>query len=668
MLLALWWIVYPLAQRLPISLNVVHGLLVVALALCAAGTVRKRASVAVGIPAAAAFVAAISLLIATLGARGDFPVGERWDGAVVGFSHVLFFLCALVLVPQRAKLGDAAADKEDPTAVRMRGGLAAVLGLAALAQLIVVMLGGGEFERLAGTLGNPNLFGAFVAAVGLAVGAFARSRPLSVALFAVFAMVILQTGSRGAFLAGAVVLLGFAARRGVRVGFGVALALAAVLWIVPNPLVERVDALQDHLAYSRPFLWGVGLDNALEHPLGIGASMNKYVFPTDALDPARPWLVAQRHQVGLTHNVFLTLALEWGWLAALAGLALLLWTMWQALRPGPGRLGEDRLGQGAGLGAAVLLVESQVDGLEQNPLLFSLFLLLTAVVLRRLGRPTPELRVHGRVIASSFLVGAVALGAAVLQIDERRDDEAAATAVLRDWRARAVPSEGARENIATFVAQHPDSSRLARTQLDFEVAVLRRELNARATPAQHDGGQRVWDALALARDANPLDPRPLRAAADAALALHRRGGRDPAHLDRYVRYVEELLRLDPYDVDSRRELALEAHATQRAELAHTQLDVLLTLQPYDAFSWWISGLRAQHEGRDEAALAAFIKTRQLIWEARVPAGALNPGARDAVNKLLSRTTMENLEAQRLKLAQRLREERPAKLESQGEQS
>jgi len=657
LLLALWWIVYPLVLRLPIPLRVVHGGLVVALTLCAAVTAWRRRELALGLPVWAALVATASLLVATFHSPDVYPISERIDGAVTGLTHVLFFLTMLVLVPQRAEVDGPRAGLPDPTADRTRRALAVMLGLAALAQALVVFLNGDGLARVQGTLGNPNLFGAFVAAVGLAVGAFARWRPMSMALLALFSVMLLQTGSRGAFVAGASVLLAFAARRGVRVGLTVALIIAVFLWIVPNPLTERVSALDEHLAYSRPFLWGVGLENVAAHPLGLGAGMNKYVFPARAYDPAHPWLVAQRHEVGLTHNLFLTLALEWGWLACAAGLGLLVWTAVRALRPGPGKLGGDRLGQGAGLGAAVLLVESQVDGLEQNPLLFSLFLLLAAVVLRRIGHPTLRARVSGRVVGATLGAAALLLALAVGKIHAERLDASRATASVRAWHERTLDTDAARQRIAELTARHPDSAQITRARLDLEVAVLRRELRVGASPAQGaELAARTWQAFDAAVAANGVDPRVRRRGAEAALALYRRTGRGDAAFERYAELAGELLRLDPYDFDARRELALEAHGADRPELVQEQLGVLLEQAPYDAFGWWIRGLSASAEGRTSDAYAAFVRTRELIWEARVPSGARNPGARDAVEQLLARVDLTQLDAQRRELGRRLKAE------------
>jgi O-antigen ligase len=136
--------------------------------------------------------------------------------------------------------------------------------------------------------------------------------------------------------------------------------------------------------FTRPFLWGTALEIAREHPTGLGPAMFKYVFPAHALDPERPWLLHQRHEVGLAHNVFLTLAVEWGWLAAAALLGLLAWSALRMLRAPGGR--RDPLRLGATLGACVLLLELQVDGIEQNQLVFTVFLLLVAAALARLPR------------------------------------------------------------------------------------------------------------------------------------------------------------------------------------------------------------------------------------------------------------------------------------------
>lgn len=658
LLLALWWILYPLTPRLPWSLRAAHGALAVGLALCSAALVVRHRRVPLGPAVWATLAAVASLLVATFRRPDVFSSGERWEGAVTGLAHALFFVCVWLLVPSRSADGSSAVDEANSRLARR--GLAVVLGLAALVQGMMVWLQSGDVARAGGTLGNPNLFGAFVAAVALAVGAFARWQPFVVALGALFTALLLQTGSRGAFVAGAAVLLAFVARRRLKVAFGVALVVGIVLWTVPNPLTERVAMLDDELTYSRPYLWSVGLRNVAENPLGIGPGMNKYVFPLSAFDPEHPWLVYQRHEVGLTHNVFITLTLEWGWLAGAAGLALAAYTAVRALRGGKIRLGDDRLGQGAALGAAVLLLESQVDGLEQNPLLFSLLLLFVAVVLRRVGRPEPVVVVRGAPLAAALVLAALGLGAAVVDLQRQRIAEDDVDAITRSWREEGLATEAVRAYVADATAEHPESVRMTRTRLAFEVAVLRRETLAPGAPVEARPGAPVWDALVAAQHANPSDPRLLRDAADAALLVFRRSGRDSLAFDRYALLVEGLLRLDPYDVDTLHEFALEAHRADRSALAREQVARLLAIEPDDAFAWWVRALRAEAEQRDSDALDAYRATRQAIFRARVPAGAHNPGLRASVAALLAITDVEAIDRrvslfeERVRAAQRAR--------------
>src|SRR5262249_44954180 len=126
----------------------------------------------------------------------------------------------------------------------------------------------------------------------------------------------------------------------------------------------------------------------------------------------------------------LTLAIEWGWMAAAALLGLLAWIAVRMLRTPGGR--RDPLRLGATLGACVLLLELQVDGIEQNQLVFTVFLVLVAAALARLPRRTgPEL--PGKVVAVVCLAAGLAAGGLAVWRERGYARLAEANALAARW-------------------------------------------------------------------------------------------------------------------------------------------------------------------------------------------------------------------------------------------
>src|SRR6185436_2738188 len=403
-----WLAIYPLVGWQQGTLWPAHLAAVVALGACALPRLWRQARVEVGVPAFATLAALLSLLLSLAVASARLPRREMEWTAVTGVAHALFFLICLCVVPARA-------DEE----ARSRHWLAALLVGVVLGQSLAVW--GGLTEpaiRPTGTLGNPNTLGAVAAACGLGLAGLWGLTPRSFLLVLLTLPLVLSTGSRGAVAALAVTLLLLAVRRRRWKLLTALAAVAALVIVIPNPLVERLAQLEPEHSFTRPFLWKTALRSIATHPLGIGPGMNQYVFPAHAWDAEHPWLLHQRHSVGLTHNVLLTLALEWGWLAGVGAVVLAAWALRGVLRL-PRR--DDRFGLGAALAATVLFLELQVDGLEQNPIGFSFFLLLAACTLTRLPRAEGVgLALPGRLVA-------VLLAAALL-----------ALAGVGGWRTRAL--------------------------------------------------------------------------------------------------------------------------------------------------------------------------------------------------------------------------------------
>jgi tetratricopeptide (TPR) repeat protein len=527
----------------------------------------------------------------------------------------------------------------------------------------------GDPPRPAGTLGNPNALATVVAACGLALYGLARQRPAALLLALPLAPLVLVTRSRGAVLAAGVAVLLLALRHRRWRLLLAALVAAALLLVVPNPLRERVLALQSEDVFSRPFLWGAALQSIAEHPQGIGPAMNRYVFPAHTFVPEQPWLLFQRHSVGLTHNVFLTLTLEWGWLAGAALLSLLLIT---AVRLAGRPRGEDPLRTGAALGAIVMLVELQVDGLEQNAPAFSLFLLFAAVVWARLPSPARAAGseaaraaraahaarlspgVAGRPLAALLLLVVLAVSGLVAWRSVGLLRQAEAQRVLAAYAEGRVEVAEVREALDAAERVLPGETLPARLRFDFEHALARRRVEQGAPPAAvRQAADAAWAALARARAANGLDPDLPADGARLAVFLHRNLGPDDALLERQVELLSEALVLDPLDVEGHWQFALEAQRAGRHDLVQPAADRALALEPDYAYAWFVLGRLHEADGRLAAALHAYVRAEEAILNCHVKARVAHPRSREFYVENLERTDFaavrERIHALRLAL-------------------
>ena len=528
------------------------------------------------------------------------------------------------------------------------------LGALALGQIVMSLAGAdlGDINwRPSGTLGNPNALGAVAGALALALAALGRWRLAGLAAALPLVLLLVASRSRGAALAFGSVSAVLAWRRfGARAVLIMA-AGAALLVFVPNPLWERITSLRAEHAFSRPFLWGVALHNLVEAPLGIGPGMNRYVFPADAWDPSAHWLLHQRHAVGLTHNVLLTLGLEWGWAALAAALGLLAWAgarLWSRRPP-------DALGQAGALGAAVLLVECQVDALAQNPVAFSLCLLLGAVARGRLPRrvagsaasgaasgtapvgdpATAGAGLSGKVAAGGALLAAALLLTATARHQTLLADIGATDALLSRYAAGQVEVGEVRDRLTAVVAAWPDAPPGWSRWMDFEEARLRERLEAGAGPGElAPDVERMHRVMQGARRASPRDVGLARQCADVLLLLHRslerRDGitlEQTPLLDAWWPAMEALLALDPLDVEARLRVALEAQGADRPGLRDKQMAELLRLEPDYAWAWLVRARHQEVDGRWEAALHAWLRAREALLNCRIHARVDEPRSR-----------------------------------------
>lgn len=644
-LLVAWWIVHPIVQRWVGHYGAVHMLWVAAVALVGAWGLWRRPTVRLGVPGLCTAAALVSLALATVVAEpGRFPRSVQWWGAMTGLAHATFFLVMLGWAPARGEHPDDVAHRLEPDVQRARSTrrlLALLLvGLVAVqAGFVATQLDGPE--RPAGTLGNPNILGAVVVAAGLATAAAGRWRPSMMVPLAGFVVVLLLTRSRGALAAGSAVMLLLAARRSWLTVAAVGGGLVALLVLVPNPLWERILALRSEHHYGRLFFWEVALRNIAEHPLGIGVGCNRFVFPPLALDADFPWLLHQRHHVGLTHNVLLTVALEWGWLAGASALVLLAWA---ARRITPRHKERDALLQAAAVGAGVLFLEAQWDGLEQNTHAFSLLLFLGALAVSRAGGPAWGLRLSGRLVALLALSTALFLVDQAVERMGRQTALAEARQAVAAWRDGQLDEGSTRRALEAAAARAPQDAEPFAERFAFESSLARRLGTAEALdePALVEALAAAQLAIDQARQRDPASPGLVRQAADWTLAVWRRSGKDPRLLGRYMQEMEQLLVLDPLDLEARWELAREAQRVGDMDRFEHHLARLFHYEPDDALAWYSLAIFRQLEGRKEEALYAWLRTQEALFNCRTKLSIDSPDSQAYYQRRIDGVDLERV--------------------------
>jgi len=675
-LLLAWLAIVPLLPLLPLTFSLawyLHLALVAALGLVAlwrmlrgrapgAGSPRAG-SMRAGLPAITVGLALLSLGLAVGFARPEASRQELLVAGLIGLAHAAFFLLCLGLLP------DAEADA---TSVRRtRWWLAWALGLLLAGQLGVVLIEGqftDPLQRPDGTLGNPNVLGTLIGATLLAfIGLFAlRGRRLLLLLPLLPFMLL--TRSRGAVAATCLTLLLLAVHWRLRALLVSVAVLVALIVVVPNPLRERIVNLDADHAFSRPFLWKSAVERSLERPLGIGPGMNRYEFPPRAFDPEHPWLLHQRRGIGLTHNVFTTLWLEWGWLAGASLLVLTAAVAWRLLKSR--MLDDDPLALGAALGACVLFIELQVDGIEQNPIAFSVFLLLLATALARVGRRSQAtgVAVPRPVVAAG--VGLVVLvcmaGIAWRGLEAWRLREAQGL-VAEFEVAHAPPMTGTEPKApaAADVGGGP-SVEAVRAALDAAERVLPRDadsslarflfernrvLRLADVPAIDDASRRqrlavladataqASAALARARAADGLDPELPELGAQFALQRFYRLGRAPEDLAAYLQLKRAALELDPLDVEGHWDLAQEAQRNHQMALAEDEQARVFELEPDYAYAWYVLARLAHADGIRERSLYCYVRAAEAVLNCQLKVLVGNPTSQAFYQRNLDRVDL-----------------------------
>ncbi len=669
-LLLAWLVLVPLLPLLPIDTNLawylhlalVAGLSAVALWRLLAARAPGAAATHGAQPLAAAFgplrlglpgvsigLAVLSLGLAIGFARREAPVQEMLVAALTGIAHAAFFLLCLGLLPD--------ADADPASVRRTRLWLATALGLLLAGQLVAVLLEGQLFDPLHrpdGTLGNPNVLGTLIGATMLALIGLLALRGARLLFLLPLLPFLLLSRSRGAVAATGLTLLLLAVHwrlRALLVALGV---LVVLVVIVPNPLRERVANLESEHDFSRPFLWQSAIERSAERPLGIGPGMNRYEFLAHAFDAEHPWLLHQRRGIGLTHNVFTTLWLEWGWLA---GASLLVLTVFVARRLLRTRLrDDDPLALGSALGACVLFLELQVDGIEQNPVAFSVFLLLLAAAFTRMRHrgqergmalPRPLAAAGLLAIGLTLVAGA---GWRAVEVSRLRDAQALvaefevahAPAGAGDGKAAAPASAGggpavetvrealnaaervlprdADSSLARFLFERNRVLRLADQQLAD--AAMRKQRDAVIA----DATAQAFAALARARNADGLDPELPELGAQFALQRFYKLGRAPDDLATYLQLKQAALALDPLDVDGRWDLAQEAQRNHQVALAEREQAAVFALEPDYAHVWYVLARLAQAGGDRERSLYCYVRAAEAVLNCQIKVRIANPAS------------------------------------------
>ena len=191
-----------------------------------------------------------------------------------------------------------------------------------------------KYDRAAGAFQDPNVFGPFLVLPGiyllylLLTGPVSRMPLLAVPLLIITAGIFFSfsRGAWGMFAVSAVLLTGclflqsasgmFRLRVVVMTIAALALLVVAMIVILQLPGVSEMFSNRAHLEQSydtarlgRFARYAIGFEMALEHPLGIGPLVFGTIFGED------------------THDIWLKMLMDYGWLGFVSFLTLVAWTI-----------------------------------------------------------------------------------------------------------------------------------------------------------------------------------------------------------------------------------------------------------------------------------------------------------------------------------------------------
>jgi O-antigen ligase len=191
-----------------------------------------------------------------------------------------------------------------------------------------------KYDRAAGAFQDPNVFGPFLVLPGiyllylLLTGSIARMPLLAAPLLIITAGIFFSfsRGAWGMFAVSAVLLTGclflqsnsdkFRLRVVIMTIAAIALLVIAMIVILQLPGVSEMFSSRAHLEQSydtarlgRFARYTIGFQMAMEHPFGIGPLVFGTIFGED------------------THDIWLKMLMDYGWLGFVSFLALTLWTI-----------------------------------------------------------------------------------------------------------------------------------------------------------------------------------------------------------------------------------------------------------------------------------------------------------------------------------------------------
>ena len=191
-----------------------------------------------------------------------------------------------------------------------------------------------KYDRAAGAFQDPNVFGPFLVLPGiyllylLLTGSIARMPLLAVPLLIITAGIFFSfsRGAWGMFAVSAVLLTGclflqsnsgkFRLRVVIMTIAALALLVVAIIVILQLPGVAEMFSSRAHLEQSydtarlgRFARYTIGFQMAMEHPFGIGPLVFGTIFGED------------------THDIWLKMLMDYGWLGFVSFLTLTLWTI-----------------------------------------------------------------------------------------------------------------------------------------------------------------------------------------------------------------------------------------------------------------------------------------------------------------------------------------------------
>ncbi len=610
-------------------------------------TRRGQSRVALAFPEITTVIALVALAFSTwrvTSLQSADVLQVQWTAAT-GLGHGLVFLAA------RRVFGHA-------------GGLrAAPVFIVALAASLTLLVATEARDAVAaeslvawrpvGPFANPNVLGAWAGALALLAARVIRGLVPRLLVTLAMVAVLLATRSRGAlvitlFMASYAAPPGVARRR-------IVLALSALafsLLVIPNPLRDRWVQAAAFDSFSRLDYWRFALSFIPEHPFGIGAGEYVDAVAAVAFDPARTWLVHQRHEVGLTHNALLTVWVEWGWLAGVAVVALIPWTVRQlAARDPRVPSGQDPLRRGATAAAGVVFLESLIDGVEQSALAFTLFLVVLALALARSSRREVVWQtLPTRVVGALGLLAVVAL----LAVGGQRERVfRALNEARRTTEARAAGLATLGDVDAAFETAATSHDRAVRAHLE------RGRLwadHARALPAGERAERlvaltRARLSLAAAAERDPRASAPGTATAEAwRLEVWAAGAglSDPTRAETAVETaLNDHLARDPHDVEAlaaRSFVPFLSHSVHGTEIAHPDVHAgrALALEPNYVTLLVEYAERAERANEPSVALYRYVRAAEAVVNARRLRASPSPASRAFYEGQLAATDLSDL--------------------------